>query len=114
MLVLPDFTKPFELAFNASLVDTGAELSQGGRPVVFHSKKLLPAETRYHVGYRELLAIFQACMKWRSCLHGNRCKVYTEHEPLIYVYTKPHLNAREARWLERMAELDLEILYRPG
>ena len=53
-------------------------------------------------------------MKWRSYLHGNRCKVYADHEPLIYVYTKPHLNAGYALWLECMAELDLEILYRPG
>ena len=58
MLVLPDYTQPFDLACNASIVATGAELSQGGRPVVFHSKKLSPAETRYHVGNRELLAIF--------------------------------------------------------
>ena len=57
MLVLPDFTQPFKLACDASLVATGAELSQGGRPVAFHSKKLSPAETRYHVGDRELLAI---------------------------------------------------------
>ena len=94
MLVLPDFTKPLELACNASLVATSAELSQGGRSVVFHSKKLSPVETQYHVGDRELLAIFQACMKWRSYLHGNRYQVYTDHEPLIYVYTKPHLNTR--------------------
>ena len=94
MLVLPDFTKPFELACDASLVATGAKLSQGGCAVAFHSKKLSPAEIHCHVGDRELLVIFQACMKWRSYLHGNRCKVYTDLEPLIYVYTKPHLNAR--------------------
>ena len=58
------------------------------------ANKLSPTETRCHVGDRELLAIFQACMKWRSYLHGNRCKVYTDHGPLIYVYTKSHLNAR--------------------
>ena len=58
MLVLPDFTQPFNLACNASIVATGAEMSQGGCPVVFHSKKLSPADTRYHVVDCELLAIF--------------------------------------------------------
>ena len=57
MLVLPDFTKPFELACDASSVATGAELSQGGCPVAFHLKNLSPAETRYHVGDHELWAI---------------------------------------------------------
>ena len=63
VLVLPDFTKPFELACDTSLVATGAELSQGGHLVAFYSKELSRAETRYHVGDCELLAIFQACMK---------------------------------------------------
>ena len=92
--MLPDFTQPFALACNSSIVATGAELSQGGCPVAFHSKKLSPAEMRYHVGDSELLATFQACMKRKSYLHGNRCKVFTDHELLMYLYTKPHLNAR--------------------
>ena len=58
MLVLPDFIQPFDLDCDASIVATGAELSQVGRPGAFHCKKLSPAETRYYVGDRELLAIF--------------------------------------------------------
>ena len=58
MLVLPDFTQAFDLDCDANIVATGAELSQGGRPVAFHSKKLSLAETLYHVGDCELLAIF--------------------------------------------------------
>ena len=57
VLVLADFTQPFELAWDANVVATGAELSLGGHPVVFHTKKLSPAETHYHVGECELLAI---------------------------------------------------------
>ena len=53
-------------------------------------------------------------MKWRQYLHGNKCVVYTDHQPLTYIYTQPHMNARQARWLERLAELDLDIVYRPG
>ena len=67
MLKLPDFSKPFkiDLAADASDVAVGAELSHNGQPVAFYSKKLTPAEARYHVTNRELLAIYQVCMKWR-------------------------------------------------
>ena len=63
---------------------------------------------------REFTAIFQACMKWRQYLHGNKCTVYTDHEPLKYFDVQPHLNARQAHWLEHLAELDLSIVYKPG
>ena len=92
----------------------GAELSQGGKPVAFFSKKLTPTETRYHVTDRELMAIYVACMKWSQYLHGNKCTVYTEHKVLTYIYTQPHRNSRQARWLERLVELDLHIVYKPG
>ena len=40
--------------------------------------------------------------------------MYTDHKPLKYIYVQPHLNARQARWLEWLAELDLNIVYKPG
>ena len=33
---------------------------------------------------------------------------------MTYIYTQPHLNSRQARWLECLAELDLHIVYKPG
>ena len=89
MLKLPDYSKPFriDLAADASDVAVGAELSQNGQPVAFYSKKLTPTEARYHVTDWELLAIYQACMKWRQYLHGHRCTIYTDHKPLTYLYT---------------------------
>ena len=92
----------------------GGELSQGGRPAVFYSKKPTPAESCYHVTNRELMAVCLACMKWRHYLHGNVCHVYTDHEPLTYIFVKPHLNARQARWLEHLAKLELKVHYVPG
>ena len=82
--------------------------------MAFFSKKLTLTEARYHVMNREFMAIFKACMKWRQYLHGNKCTIYTDHEPLKYIYVQPHLNARQACWLERLAELDLSIVYKPG
>ena len=89
MLKLPDYYKLFRIDFaaDASDVAVGAELSQNGEPVAFYSKKLTPTKARYHVTDRELLAIYQACMKWRQYLHGRRCTIYTDHKPFTYIYT---------------------------
>ena len=77
MLKLPDYSKPFriDLAANASDVAVGAMLLQNRQPVAFSSKKLTPTEARYYVIDRELLAIYQACMKWRQYLHGHKSTV---------------------------------------
>ena len=82
--------------------------------MAFYYKKLTPAESRYHVTDRELMAVYLACMKWRHYLHGNVCHVYTDHEPLTYIFVLPHLNARQACWLDRLAELELKVHYVPG
>ena len=86
VLVLPSFKEPFDLTCDASVVAVGEKLSQGGCPVEFYSKKLTPAESHYHVTNRELMAVYLVCMKWRHYLHGNVCHVYTDHEPLIYIF----------------------------
>ena len=71
-------------------------------------------EARYHVTDGESMAIFKACMKWHHYLHSAKCIVYTDHKPLKYIYVQLHLNARQACWLERLAELNLNIVYKPG
>ena len=78
------------------------------------SKKLTPTEARYHVTDREFMAIFKACTEWRHYLHGAKYTVYTDHKPLKYIYVQSHLNLCQACWLERLAELDLNIVYKPG
>ena len=67
MLKLPDYSKPFRIDYvaNASDVAVGGELLQNEQPVAFYIKKLTPTEARYHVTNRELLSIYQSCMKWR-------------------------------------------------
>ena len=82
--------------------------------MAFFSKKLTPTEAQYHVTNREFMAIFKACMKWCHYLHEAKCTVYTDRKTLNYIYVKPHLNARQAPWLEQLAELDLNIVYKPG
>ena len=82
--------------------------------MAFYSKNLTPTEARYHITDRELLAIYQSCMKYRQYLFGHKYTIYTDYKPLTYLYTYQQLNAHQAQWLERLAELDLQITYHPG
>ena len=98
----------------------GAVLWSAVLHAMLHSTQLLqplqltPTEARYHVTDRELLAIYLAWMKWRQYLHGHKCTIHTVHKLLTYLYTYPHPNVRQTQWLERLAVLDLQIIYRPG
>ena len=94
----------------------GGELAQYGFPVALYSKKLTPAERRYHVTDHELMGVNLGCMKCRHYLHGNLHHIYTNHEPMVYIFVQPHLNAHQACWLERIAEFSLVyyVHYVPG
>ena len=72
MLRLPDLSRSFIIDTDAYVNATGAvllqEYSDGLHPVAFHSAKYNPAKCNYGAGDKELLAIVQACTKWRCYL----------------------------------------------
>src|SRR3954467_4217964 len=51
---------------------------------------------------------------WRHYLVGNRCEIYTDHQSLKYLFTQPDLNLRQQRWLETIADFNMDIHYTPG
>jgi hypothetical protein len=120
VLLLPDPTLPFVIHSDASDFAIGAVLQQdqgrGLQPVAFLSKKMLPAETRYPVHEKELLAIVHALTHWRHYLHGSRSRfvVRTDHNSLQFFHTQPMLSGRQARWKDKLAEFDFTIEYVPG
>ena len=65
VLALPDFTQPFVLECDASGEGIGAVLMQGGHPIAFESRKLLPHEQLYAIYDKEMLAIMHALAKFR-------------------------------------------------
>ena len=118
VLIIPDPNLPYVVRTDASNYAVGGTLSQdhgkGLQPVAFFSKKLSPAERNYPVHEQEQLAIIQALGTWRPYLHGVSFKVITDHQSLRYLSTQPNLSPRQIRWMEAMAEYDMDIEYQPG
>ena len=88
-LVLPCFDRPFLLRTDASLVAVAAVLSQKDdsgieKPLCFASKTLTADERSRSIYYRELLAIhWSVTEKFSDYLHGNKCIVKTDHQPIV-------------------------------
>ena len=118
VLAIPDPNLPFTVTTDASDIALGAVLSQdqgkGDQPVAFESRKLSPAEKKYSVHEKELLAIIHALKVWRVYLEGNRITIITDHASLEYLQTQHTLSRRQVRWLETLQAQDFVIKYRPG
>lgn len=106
---------------DASNYALGAEISQldsqgKRRPVLFYSRKLLPAERNYTTGDKEMLAIVQTFKKHRHMLQGTKYPVIvrTDHRNLRTFMTTKELTARQARWAEELSEYDFVIEHVKG
>ena len=114
VLILPDFTKPFELVSDASLLGTGAILFQEGQVVAYTSRKFTSAEKNYTTTEQEMLGIVTALEEWRCYLGASPLTLVTDHNPLTYFETKVQLSRRLARWAEFMAQFSYKWEYRAG
>ena len=61
-----------------------------------------------------MAAVVFALKIWRSYLYGAKVQIYTDHKSLKYIFTQPELNLRQRRWMELVADYDLDIAYHPG
>jgi hypothetical protein len=114
VLLLLDFTKKFDIYYDASRQGLGCVLMQGGQVVSYAFRQLRKHEENYPTHDLELAAVVHALKIWSHYLIGHRCEIYSDHESLKYIFTQNDLNLRQHLWLELIKDYDLGINYHPG
>jgi len=99
---------------DASRQGLGCVLMQNGKVVAYASRQLKPHDLNYPTHDLGLATVIFALKIWRHYLYGARCKVYTDHKTLKYIFTQKELNLRQRRWLELLKDYTLEIKHHPG
>nr|GEW17788.1 reverse transcriptase domain-containing protein [Tanacetum cinerariifolium] len=83
-------------------------------PIYFTSKTLNPAQQKFIVTEKELLAIYFAFDKFRSYLILSKTIVHTDHSALRHLFKKQDTKQRLIRWILLLEEFDIEIKDRKG
>ena len=112
-LAYPDFSKEFEVYTDSSDKQLGGVIVQEGRPLAFYSRKLRGPQLNYTVTEKELLGVVETLKEFRSILHGQRIKVYTDHKNLKYENSTA-TSQRAMRWRVLLEEYNPEIIYIKG
>ncbi|GKC54827.1 reverse transcriptase domain-containing protein [Tanacetum coccineum] len=118
VIVSPNWNLPFELMCDASDFAVGAVLGQKDgknfHPIYFASKTLNPAQQKYTVTEKELMAVVFAFDKFRSYLILSKTIVHTDHSALKHLFKKQDAKPRLIRWILLLQEFDIEIKDRKG
>ena len=107
------YGKGYVIFSDASLNGLGCVLMQGGKVVVYASRKLKPHEKNYPTHDLELVVIMFALKIWRHYLYGEKCFIYTDHKSLKYLLSQIDLTLRQHRWMELIKDYDCVIDYHP-
>ena len=96
----------------------GAVLSQiqdgQERASCYASKAFSKAQTRYSATKRELLAVVNFTRHFKRYLLGQKFRIITDHRALQWLHNFKDPDALTARWLEKLAAFDYEVVHRPG
>jgi hypothetical protein len=115
-----DYARTTFVEVDASKWAVGATLLQKDevgsvRPVAYFSKRMVPAESRYPIYDKEMLAIVRALEEWDALLRSvKHFTVRTDHKNLAYFAQLQKLNDRQVRWSLFLSRFNCTIMYKPG
>ncbi len=103
VLAFPDYKLPFTMCTDASALGIGAVLLQteeGKRPhaIVYTSRVLTSAESKYSVTHLEALAVVWNLQHFRDIIFGYPVTVYTDHIAVTQFFRGKNLTGRLGRW----------------
>ena len=114
VLVLPDFSKVFEVECDASGIGIGAVLMQDSKPIAYFSEKLNGAALNYSTYDKELYALKRTLENWQHYLWPREFVIHSDHESLKFLKSQGKLNRRHARWLEFIETFPYVIKHKQG
>ncbi|POW02060.1 hypothetical protein PSTT_12070 [Puccinia striiformis] len=114
-----DSPDPLWLFTDASGSGLGTALFQGkdwkaASPIAYESHLMTSAERNYPVHEQELLAVVHALQKWKMLLLGMKVNIMSDHHSLTYLLKQRNLSRRQARWIQLLADFDLNFEYIKG
>ena len=118
LLAYPDFSLPFTIQCDTSNIAIGAVIGQiinnQFRPVMYGSRYLTSAESRYSATERELLAIVWAAKRFNPYIYGRHVTIVTDHQPLVTMKSLKDPMGRIGRLFHKIQDLDYDLIYQPG
>jgi hypothetical protein len=114
ILVLPDFSKTFQVRCDTSGFAIGVVLSQDNRSVTYFSEKLNETKIKYSTYDKEFYAVIQALKKWRHYLVPKEFVLYSDNHALQFVTRQEKLNQKHAKWVEYMQNFTFVIKHISG
>ena len=116
VLAYADFTKPFKLHTDASVLSLGAVLYQiheDLEKVISYASRSLPqSKTKYPVHKLEFLGLKWAITEqFQEYLYGNTFDVYADNNPLTYVLMTAKLDTMRHRWFASLANYSFHLHY---
>jgi hypothetical protein len=101
---MPAIHKGFDVYCDASHLGLGCVLMKKGKVIAYGSRKLRKHEKNCPTHDLELAVVVHSLKIWWHNMIDNKCKIFTDHKSLKYIFTQKELNLRQRRWLELIKE----------